>query len=204
MTNKVDPIQELVANARRTQILDAATSVFAQKGFHRATVKDIAQEAGIADGTLYTYFKSKNDLLIGILERLNQTPDRQQHFEFGSEQEFIVFFKAYLRQRLSLLQANAETFRAILPELLVSKELQKIYRQQVLVPTFAVAEQYFEQEAKRGNIRKMEIPLMARTLAATTLGFLILYLLDEAEVSSRWDELVNTLTDLMYNGMKKE
>ena len=49
MTKTPDPIQELVTAARRKQILDAATQVFAEKGFHRATIKDIARVAGIAD-----------------------------------------------------------------------------------------------------------------------------------------------------------
>ncbi len=45
MTKTPDPIQELVTAARRKQILDAATQVFAEKGFHRATIKDIARVA---------------------------------------------------------------------------------------------------------------------------------------------------------------
>src|SRR6266496_2410978 len=44
-----DPIQELLISARRNQILDAATTVFAEKGFHRATIKEIARQAGIAE-----------------------------------------------------------------------------------------------------------------------------------------------------------
>ena len=54
MTRTPDPIQELVTAARRKQILDAATQVFAEKGFHRATVKEIARVAGIADGWCHT------------------------------------------------------------------------------------------------------------------------------------------------------
>ena len=45
-----DSIQEQLIAARRNQILDAATKVFAEKGFHPTTIKDIAREAGIADG----------------------------------------------------------------------------------------------------------------------------------------------------------
>ena len=54
-----DPIQQLLISARRHQILDAATTVFAEKGFHRATIKDIVRQAGIIDGTIYIYFASK-------------------------------------------------------------------------------------------------------------------------------------------------
>ena len=47
---------------RRTQILEAAAAVFAEKGFHKATTKEIARVAGISEGTIYNYFAQKRDL----------------------------------------------------------------------------------------------------------------------------------------------
>ncbi len=48
MTASPDPIQAQLIAARRKQILEAAVKVFAEKGFHQTTIKDIAREAGIA------------------------------------------------------------------------------------------------------------------------------------------------------------
>jgi AcrR family transcriptional regulator len=106
MTKTPDPIQELVTAARRKQILDAATQVFAEKGFHRATIKDIARVAGIADGTIYTYFASKTEVLLGILHRLNESTEREQQLMPESGQDLRSFFAAYLRQRMALLWPN--------------------------------------------------------------------------------------------------
>lgn len=52
-----------VAAERRRQILDAAVRVFARQGFHGSRVSDIADEAGVAYGLLYHYFRSKDQLL---------------------------------------------------------------------------------------------------------------------------------------------
>src|SRR6266581_4174366 len=57
-----------VVEDRREQIIDAAMHVFAQKGFTKATNKDIAREAGITPGLIYYYFESKEALLNAILE----------------------------------------------------------------------------------------------------------------------------------------
>src|SRR5579864_7193233 len=57
-----------VIEDRREQILDAAMRVFSQKGFAKATNKDIAREAGITPGLIYYYFESKESLLATILE----------------------------------------------------------------------------------------------------------------------------------------
>lgn len=61
---------------KRERILDAAERVFAQHGFFAARVSEIAKQAGVADGTIYLYFKSKDELLISLfesrMERFNQ------------------------------------------------------------------------------------------------------------------------------------
>ena len=53
---------------KRTRIIDAAVEVFAEKGFHQSRVTDIATLANVADGTIYLYFKSKEDLLLSVFE----------------------------------------------------------------------------------------------------------------------------------------
>src|SRR5215204_1698219 len=54
---------------KREAILRAATSVFAEKGFFNSKVADIAKAAGVADGTVYLYFKNKDDVLHSIFDR---------------------------------------------------------------------------------------------------------------------------------------
>lgn len=202
MTDARDPIQELLITARRNQILDAATTVFAEKGFHRATIKDVARAAGIADGTIYTYFSSKTEVLLGILNRLNESTEREMQFALGSEQDVRAFFKAYVRQRISLIWPNAEVFRAVLPEMLVNVELRDLYYQQVLVPTFRVAEHYFLAQMEAGQLRKVDVPLAVRAIAGTVLGLLMTQLLGDELIAARWEELPEVLTTLMFDGLK--
>ena len=53
------------------QIVDAAVIVIAENGYHQAQVSKIAKEAGVADGTIYLYFKNKEDILISVFQRKN-------------------------------------------------------------------------------------------------------------------------------------
>jgi AcrR family transcriptional regulator len=196
MTKTPDPIQELVTAARRKQILDAATQVFAEKGFHRATVKEIARVAGIADGTIYTYFASKDEVLLAVLDRLNETTERKQQFVLGDEQDLKAFFRAYLRQRMALLWPNAEVFRAVLPELLVNGELRKRYYEQVLAPTIAVGEQFSQGQSEQLQVT---IPLTVRAIAGTLLGLLLLQLLGDEVLAEQWEALPDVLTTLFFD-----
>ena len=61
-------VRAVVAD-KREAILRAAVKVFARKGFFNSKVADIAREAGIADGTVYLYFKSKDEILHSVFDR---------------------------------------------------------------------------------------------------------------------------------------
>jgi AcrR family transcriptional regulator len=59
-----------VSKERTHQILDAATNVFSRLGFHKASMDDIVEESGLSKGALYWYFKSKDDIIIAILDAI--------------------------------------------------------------------------------------------------------------------------------------
>jgi AcrR family transcriptional regulator len=66
-----------VSEERKNQIITAAEGVFTEKGFDAARMDDIAEETGLSKGTLYLYFKSKDDLIIAILDRMFQREFKQ-------------------------------------------------------------------------------------------------------------------------------
>lgn len=90
------------------QILSAAVSVFAQYGYHRAQVSKIAEMANVADGTIYLYFKNKEDLLIAVFE------EKIGHFidciEEGIMKETNVLDQLYrlVDLHLSLLESKPD------------------------------------------------------------------------------------------------
>src|SRR6267142_1409198 len=70
LARRTRPVRLAPASApKRDAILRAATDVFADRGFFNAQVADVARAAGVAAGTVYLYFRSKDDLLVSIFER---------------------------------------------------------------------------------------------------------------------------------------
>ena len=59
-----------VSEQRRSQILDAATRVFSRQGFEKARMDDIVEESSLSKGALYWYFKSKDDIIFAIMDRI--------------------------------------------------------------------------------------------------------------------------------------
>ena len=66
---------------KRDRILEAAVKVFARKGYFAARVADIASQAGVADGTIYLYFRSKEDILVSLFDEI-----MAEHIEKGREE----------------------------------------------------------------------------------------------------------------------
>jgi AcrR family transcriptional regulator len=201
----IQALQAQLAAARRTQILDAATRVFASKGFNRATIRDVAQDAGVADGTIYNYFANKTDLLFGLLDRLNDTERRPASLAQATEapfgDAFRDYFRAYVRERVEALWSNADLFRAVLPELLANPALRARYHDEVIAPTMALGEGAFRALAANGMVRDLDLPLSVRLVAGSVLGLMVLQLLGDETLAARWREIPDAISDLLLPGL---
>jgi TetR/AcrR family transcriptional regulator, fatty acid metabolism regulator protein len=197
----IQAIQAQLAAARRTQILDAATRVFASKGFNRATIRDVARDAGVADGTIYNYFANKTDLLFGLLDRLNDTERRPASLAQATEAPFGDYFRAYVRERVEALWSNADLFRAVLPELLANPALRARYYDEVIAPTMALGEGAFRELVANGTVRDLDLPLSVRIVAGSLLGLMVLQLLGDETLAARWREIPDAISDLLLPGL---
>lgn len=123
-------------SGKREAILRAAIAVFARKGFFNSKVADIAGEAGVADGTVYLYFKGKDDILHSIFDRAMaefiaegrhkidkiDAPDAklariaELHLDrLGSDRDLAVVFQVELRGSTKFMQEfSAAGFREYL------------------------------------------------------------------------------------------
>lgn len=196
-----DGVRDLVVRARREQIVEAATRVFAEKGFSRATTREVAREAGVSEGTIYNYFEDKDALLMAILEGLNETQRRAEDFEEGMATDFRGFLEEYLRRRMSLIWENRGVFRVVLSEMLVNAELRELYLHQVVEPTMKIAEENFRSRMKQGEVRQTDAPLAVRSVAGAVLGVLVLGLLGDEEIGSRSEEVPDVLAGLLVHGL---
>lgn len=91
-----------------TAILDAAERAFARNGYHGSQVSRIAKEAGVADGTIYIYFKSKEDILIALFqERLGQIIQKVEE-QIARADNAVDALEAVCRTHYSELEHNVD------------------------------------------------------------------------------------------------
>src|SRR4051812_13038512 len=90
------------------RILDSATRVFARKGFYNSTIADVAKAAEVAEGTIYLYFKNKDDLLISIFEHSMGLFIQEAQKELAKYENPQDKLKSFLSLHLQLVQQNPE------------------------------------------------------------------------------------------------
>jgi TetR/AcrR family fatty acid metabolism transcriptional regulator len=114
--------------AKYKAILDAAIKVMAQTGYHGAQVARIAREAGVADGTVYLYFKNKEDILISILrETIGQIVLLSNWLE-GDHPEPLIALKKLIEAHFTTLGSNPELALVLQVHI---RQSEKEIRQQV-------------------------------------------------------------------------
>ena len=95
-------------------ILEAAVKVFARQGFYQSTVAQIAREAGVADGTIYLYFKNKDDILV-------------QFFSYRTKQVFDRF-RAEVNNSVNSLDKLRNLIRRHLTEFQRDRDMAVVYQ----------------------------------------------------------------------------
>jgi AcrR family transcriptional regulator len=194
-------VRDLLVSARREQILEAATRVFAEKGFRRATTREVAREAGVSEGTIYNYFEDKDALLMAIMDGLNETERRAEDFEEGLAKDFGGFVQAYMHRRMAFIWENRDVFRVVLSEMLVNTGLRERYMREVVEPTMRIGEENFGSRVKLGGTWATDAALATRVTAGAVLGLLVLGLLGDGEVASRWGEASGVLSGLLLSNL---
>ena len=211
MSDKTADRRARRAAARRSQILDAAAEVFAEGGFARATTKEIADRADVSEGTIYNYFDSKEDLLIGIVGRLAESQSLALVIKPEMIEQVLAmpprdFLNAMFRTRHAfVLEDNhLAMLQAVTAEVLVNQAFAARYYGELLKPAMDVLAQNLQARVERQEMRPVDAPLVARFLFAFELGLLGFYVLGDPLVQAEWqsDTLMEAMVDFFLDGLK--
>jgi TetR/AcrR family transcriptional regulator, mexJK operon transcriptional repressor len=173
------PRNEEGYNERRQQIIDGALRVFAQKGFAQATIKEIAQAAGIGSpGLIYHYFADKNDLLGQIfaaqvpIASLLDKPEAL--FDLPVREGLTLLAHSFLQ----ILQKRAfiDRLKLLLGEVTRQPDLLAVVTELGPTRVFALLGAYLERQMAAGVLRQMEPAIAVRCF----MGPLVLYILTRA------------------------
>ncbi|QUD90353.1 TetR/AcrR family transcriptional regulator [Phenylobacterium montanum] len=142
-------------DARRKAITDSAWQVFKENGFERTTMSEISDRVGGSKATLYSYFKSKEELFTAALQQAmaSRSDEAFEHLTGAGDlrERLIAFGRGYLEARLTPDMVGVE--RALMTEAERSG-LGDVFRAQAIVPHWRRLAAAFEQEMAAGRLRR--------------------------------------------------
>ena len=199
-------VRGTLSETRRTQILEAAARVFARRGFDRATIQDIARAAKLSEGSIYNYFRSKEELLVHIPQHLvrplfiplveGDVPET-----LGEAEEILLGVCHGMVARVQEYAPFLKVFLSALPHL--SPATREHYMQ--LLPTYAAErlERFLREGIRRGIFRAdINVEIAARLLPGMLLLFLMTQevLLVHPIVAQGYDRIIPEAVRLFLYG----
>ena len=144
------------------RIINAATKVFAKKGFFHAKVSDIAKEAQVADGTIYLYFDNKDDILISLFEEQMTLVLENMMAQLSQEEDVVRKIEKFALTHLKLIELNKNMAEIIQVELRQSTKFMKEYKNEKFLQYLNLIAEIIREGQLKGVFKKEVIPGIAK------------------------------------------
>lgn len=195
---------------RHWEILEAATKIFSEKGFENSRTSDIAKEANIAEGTIFRYYKTKKDLLMGLFipmiikffrPMMLSSVEKIFNNEDMSIEEVI---KAIFMDRLQLIRKNMPLVKTLVIEAAYKPEILAALRETLLPKVVAVIDGFMIKNIEKGIFKDMDPRIMTRSFMSILAGYIVLTVNFPTMFPVENDEEeVEKMTRILLDGIRK-
>ena len=191
---------------KRIRILDAALKVFATRGFYNAKVSEVAREAGVADGTIYLYFESKDALLIALFEdRMQRIIARANDELARSEGSVLDKIRQAIALHLSLVVDDPDLAEFITVELRQSGKFVKEYDNPKFTEYLRIFRDLILAGQEQGLIRRtVDARLVVRAIFGALDELLLTLSLTHRNRSVDLNATVDGLCDIFFDGIRAQ
>lgn len=189
---------------RKTDILEAAEHIFALKGYEKATVQDIAEQAEYSIGTIYLYFKDKYDLYFSLLEEKLRSlllTIKEKTAAVSTPRESL---EVCVKENLAFFENNKDFFKIFSS---VSEELQYSLESKIekspLMPAYLEYVEFLMQKAREeGLVRKEIDPFQAANVFLSGLKLMVTrWLRQDPKERRDLNSMANFIIDVIFYGI---
>jgi AcrR family transcriptional regulator len=186
--------EEIKITEKQSKILQAAIEAFSEKGFAATSTSEIAQKAGVAEGTIFRHYKTKKELLFSIVTPtvtklmgpfIIKDFDKILNFPFDTYEDFL---RALLDNRMEFSKKHWPILKIFIQELAFQPELQKQFKKYVIPKLLGRMKGIIEHFQDKGQIVGWPSETVIRLTASTILGFILGNLLFSIQLNQEEEE----------------
>lgn len=197
---------------KEQKILQAAIKVFSEKGFSASTTSEIAKSAGIAEGTIFRYFKTKKDILRAVLiQALNLISGQlviksiEKILLDSHDKDLRTVLKEIIYDRMALIESIFPMARIILTEAMFHEDVRDAIYQNIISKAFLLFKDFYKKMQERGLIRsECEPEAVIRAIlgnVAILVGQKMLY--GDKFIIEDIDKEIDKVIDIILFGISK-
>ena len=195
---------------KQKKIMEASIKLFSEKGFHAASTNEIAKEAGVAEGTIYRYFKTKKDILVSLVAPMVlrfAAPYLLKDMKTIMQEDLPIeeAFKKLYKNRLLIIEKNWDRLRLIIQEVQFNPELREALVDNLVSYARNMTEAFVTQKIQEGVFRPLPPYAVTRAIVTMMVGYLFfkhIIFPDEFKTFDDNQEIA-IMVDILLNGIKK-
>ncbi len=209
MNNKVD-LSMLELSDKEKRILEAAISIFNKKGFSATTTNEIAKQAGVAEGTIFRYFKTKKDILSSlIVHMINLMSHKvvlasiEKILANSSNMTIEDVLRNVISDRLSLVTKFFPLFKVVMSEALFHEDIREALYNNILVKANEIFKPFYERMVESGQIRNdIDYSIIVRSVIGNIVMFILPKILYPDKLKPLEQETeVNQIISVLMSGV---
>lgn len=179
-------------------IFDAAIKIFSQSGYDGATMDDISIEAGVAKGTLYYHFKSKEEIFKFIIDEGMKEFNEELKISVDREDDTLDKFRTLCRVQLNLVYNNRDFFKVVMSQLW-GKELRQFQLRETMHEYIRYIETYVKDAMNKGIIKQGDPSFIAFTIFGNICSSAVYELLTKVEINI--NNVIDNLIEVTADGI---
>lgn len=194
---------------KQKNILKAAVDIFSKKGFAGTSTSEIAQQAGVAEGTIFRHYKTKKALLFSIVSPTIVelgAPIVLKDFENILEKEYVDFtdfLRTITKDRFDFIEKNQAILRIIANEIPFHLELQEMVKEILknrIMTKMKIAIEYFQ---KQEEIALLPYDTITRIIFSTIVGYAVTRF--SISPNQDWDDEkeIDNMIEVLVKGLKR-
>jgi TetR/AcrR family fatty acid metabolism transcriptional regulator len=202
MAFQIPVADKKVASEKYQRIIHAAIKVFSQKGFFHAKVADVAKAADVADGTIYLYFKNKDDLLISIFEHSMDYFIQQANTDLAKATDPEDKLTRFISLHLNEVKKNPNLSQVLQVELRSSTKFMKEYKPEKFFQYTQIIEDIILEGQAAGVFNQTINAAMVKRSIFGAIDELALEWILTKKKRYELEDAAKQLSELLLNGIR--
>ncbi|WP_338447819.1 TetR/AcrR family transcriptional regulator [Niallia oryzisoli] len=195
---------------KQQKIAETAVKMFAEKGYANTSTSEIAKEAGVAEGTIFRHYGTKDNLLLAVIlpfikESLPSMAENVFKEVYSEDKSFEEFLRAFIKNRRSFISQNQELFKVIVKELLYSDELKEEllpFFSEIVLNRFLMMINHYKS---RGEIVELPSEKILKLMFTVIVGYFVSdFVLTPKPSAYHPEEDIENVVRFIMNGIRKE